>query len=98
MEISKIDNSEVRLKMQSLDVVTENLNVTFEQQLLNEINHVNNKIIEAETNIDNLALGKDTNLHEVMLSIQSAKISLETIIKVRDKSLEGIHEMLRMQI
>ncbi len=98
MEISKIDISEVLLNKQSLDSVTENLNVTFEQQLFNEINHVNNKIIEAETNIDNLALGKDLNLHEVMLSIQSAKISLETLIKVRDKSLEGIHEILRMQI
>lgn len=98
MEISKIDNSEVLLNKQSFDFVTENLNVTFEQQLFNEINHVNNKIIEAETNIDNLALGKDSNLHEVMLSIQSAKISLETLIKVRDKSLEGIHEILRMQI
>ena len=98
MEISKIDISEVLLNKQSLDSVTENINVTFEQQLFNEINHVNNKIIEAETNIDNLALGKDLNLHEVMLSIQSAKISLETLIKVRDKSLEGIHEILRMQI
>lgn len=98
MEISKIDNSEMLLKNQSFDPVTENINVSFEQQLFNEINHVNNKIIEAETNIDNLALGKDLNLHEVMLSIQSAKISLETIIKVRDKALEGIHEILRMQI
>lgn len=98
MEISKIDNSEMLLINQSFDPVAENINVSFEQQLFNEINHVNNKIIEAETNIDNLALGKDLNLHEVMLSIQSAKISLETIIKVRDKALEGIHEILRMQI
>lgn len=98
MEISKIDNSEMMINKQTFDSVTENANISFEQHLFNEINHVNDKIIEADTNINNLALGRDLNLHEVMLSIQSAKISLETLIKVRDKTLEGIHEILRMQI
>lgn len=97
MEINKIEiGNEINQLSQNMGNSAPD--ISFEEQLFNEISNVNNNIVNAEENIQNLALGKNENLHEVMLSIQSAKLSLEMLMKVRDKTLEGVHEILRMQI
>lgn len=98
MEINKIELVGDLTELVTSDTRNSVENVSFEEHLFNELNQVNNSIVNAEDNIKDLALGKNANLHEVMLSIQKAKLSLEMLMKVRDKALEGIHEVLRMQI
>lgn len=98
MEISKIESINAVTQQFASDTRNTVADVSFEEHLFNELSNVNNNIVNAEENIQDLALGKNTNLHEVMLSIQKAKLSLEMIMKVRDKALESVHEVLRMQI
>lgn len=81
----------------SKSVDTQSTN-NFENVLLNEINNVNDKIITAEQNVTDLAMGKTTNIHEVMLSINEAKLSLQMMMEVRNKALEGLHDILKMQV
>lgn len=71
---------------------------SFDSYFMNEINNVNNKIINAENNVTNLATGESTNIHEVMLSINEAKLSLQMMMQVRNKTLESLQEILRMQV
>lgn len=97
MEINKIDLGSIAEQL-STDTRNTVANVSFEERLFDELNNVNTNIANAENNIEDLALGKNANLHEVMLSIQKAKLSLEMLMKVRDKTLESVHEILRMQI
>lgn len=97
MEINKIELGSF-IEQNSVNNMNPVGNVSFQDQLSEEINNVSNNIVNAEQNINDLAMGKNANLHEVMLSIQTAKLSLEMLMNVRDKTLESVHEILRMQI
>ena len=97
MEINKIELGSF-IEQNSVNNMNPVGNVSFQDQLSEEINNVSNNIVNAEKNINDLAMGKNANLHEVMLSIQTAKLSLEMLMNVRDKTLESVHEILRMQI
>lgn len=98
MEINNVETISSLAKQDILNA-DNNLNgASFETSLMDELNNVNNNIVTADKNIKDLALGENKNLHEVMLSIQNAKLSLEMLMKVRDRALEGIHEILRMQV
>lgn len=63
-----------------------------------QINVVNNQIQTAEVEVVKLAAGQSGNLHEVMLSLEKAKLSFELMMQVRNKLLEGYQEVMRMQI
>jgi len=73
-------------------------NADFGSYLLDEINTVNNKIVNADNNVADMAMGKNGNIHEVMLSISEAKLSLQMMMEVRNKVLESLQEIMRMQV
>jgi len=73
-------------------------NADFGNYLLDEINTVNNKIVNADNNVADMAMGKNGNIHEVMLSISEAKLSLQMMMEVRNKVLESLQEIMRMQV
>jgi len=62
---------------------------------LKELNH---QLGEADTQLKMLATGETTNIHQVMLSLEKAKTSFELTLQVRNKLLEGYHDIMRMQI
>ncbi len=98
MEINNISNTTLNFKVTSPEAESASNGVSFAKHLFDELENVNDKIVTAENNIKQLAIDKNANLHEVLLSIKSAKTSLEMIMNVRNKALEGLHEVLRMQI
>lgn len=70
----------------------------FEEILMNEINNVDFKLKNADQSVLELATNKNTNVHDVMLSIQDAKLSLQLFMKVRDSALESLQDILKMQV
>lgn len=70
----------------------------FDDWLQAQINEVNRQILSSEAKVRDLALGEQGNLHEVMISLEKAKLSFELILAVRNKSLEAYQELMRMQI
>jgi flagellar hook-basal body complex protein FliE len=70
----------------------------FSVWLQQQINAVNSQIQAAETQVTQLATGQSENLHQVMLSLEKAKLSFELMLQVRNKLLEGYQEVMRMQI
>lgn len=98
MEINDISNTILNFKVISPEAEDTSGGVSFAKHLFDELNNVNEKIVTAENNIKQLAIDKNANLHEVLLSIKSAKTSLEMIMNIRNKALEGLHEVLRMQV
>jgi flagellar hook-basal body complex protein FliE len=70
----------------------------FSVWLEQQINAVNTQIQTAETQVTQLAAGQTDNLHQVMLSLEKAKLSFELMLQVRNKLLEGYQEIMRMQI
>lgn len=66
----------------------------FEQQL----GRVNQDLAAAETSLQKLASGEPVALHDVMISLETARISVQTMIQVRNRLVEAYQEVMRMQI
>jgi flagellar hook-basal body complex protein FliE len=48
--------------------------------------------------IKELQSGQAKNLHEVMISVEKADISLKMLVQFRNKALQAYEEVMRMQI
>lgn len=70
----------------------------FSSWLNQQIAEVNDQIQVADRQVNRLAAGQADNLHDVMLSLEKAKMSFELMLQVRNKVLEGYQEIMRMQI
>lgn len=71
---------------------------SFQNWLAQEMNSVNQQIQGSEVQIQQLATGEQDNLHQVMLSLEKAKLGFELALQVRNKLLEGYQEIMRMQV
>lgn len=52
----------------------------------------------ADTLMQQLATGEDVEIHEVMIAMEEADVSLRVTMAVRDKLIESYQEVMRMQI
>lgn len=75
-----------------------NSNGNFEDILKNAIDKVNDKQIEADNSTQELMTGEATDIHQVMLTTEEAKISLELAVQIRNKLVDAYQEIMRMQI
>jgi flagellar hook-basal body complex protein FliE len=66
--------------------------------LSKEMNAVNQQIQNSDIQVQQLATGETDNLHQIMLSLEKAKLGLELVVQVRNKLLEGYQDILRMQV
>lgn len=99
MEISSITGLNIEALMaDKLESSTMKPGVSFDNYLTDEINNVNNNIIKADESLADFAAGKTSNIHEVLLSIEEAKLSFQMILQVRNKVVESMQEVLRMQV
>ena len=70
----------------------------FSGWLAKELGSVNDKIVNADTMLQRLATGEADNLHQVMVSLEEAKVSFQLMVQVRNKLLEAYQDILRMQV
>jgi flagellar hook-basal body complex protein FliE len=59
---------------------------------------LNGELQQAERGVQALAAGAAPNLHEVMMQMEQAKLSLQLMVQVRNKLLDAYQELVRMQI
>ncbi|WP_172200449.1 flagellar hook-basal body complex protein FliE [Niveibacterium sp. COAC-50] len=52
----------------------------------------------AEGSLQRMAAGEPQELHEVMIDLERARLSVLTLIQVRNKALEAWQELTRMQV
>lgn len=70
----------------------------FSERLQAELASANTKLQVAETELRDLATGKQGNIHHVMLALEDARLSFQLLVQVRNKVLESYQELLRMQV
>lgn len=71
----------------------------FAQALKSAIDQVNQAQQQAQGMAQNFSAGDtDTNLHEVMLSLQKANISFQEMIQVRNKLVSAYQDVMNMQV
>lgn len=71
---------------------------SFESVLKNSLDKLNEKQIEADNITNEFIAGGDVEVHEMMLSMEEAKMSLQLAIQVRNKVVDAIKELTNMQL
>lgn len=72
--------------------------VPFENFLVDNLMQTNEKLNTAEAGLKDLALGRANNLHQTMLTLEEAKLSLQMMEQVRNRVMGAWQELLREQI
>lgn len=80
------------------EVKTDNNNADFGSVLLDKLNNVNDQQINAENVTEDFLKGGDTDIHDVMLSTEEARLSLDLAVQIRNKVMDAYQELNKMQI
>ena len=70
----------------------------FSNWLIRQVNELDTKLSDADMQVRQLAVGDNTNIHQVMISIEKARLSLELVVQVRNKVLEAYQSLMQMQV
>ena len=70
----------------------------FSAYLGEKINNVNSSIVKADQAVADVTTGRSRNLHEMMLALNKADLSLRMLTKVRNKALDAYMELMRLSI
>ena len=71
---------------------------SFESVLKNSLDKLNEKQIDADNITNEFIAGGDVEVHEMMLSMEEAKMSLQLAIQVRNKIVDAVKELTNMQL
>jgi flagellar hook-basal body complex protein FliE len=70
----------------------------FSKVIQSAINQTVNAESASNRAIESLNSGESENLHDVMISVEKADISLKMLVQFRNKALQAYDEVMRMQI
>ncbi|MGB3212377.1 MAG: flagellar hook-basal body complex protein FliE [Desulforhopalus sp.] len=70
----------------------------FGDMLTSMMSKVNASQISGDQAIEKLQTGEATHLHEVMIAVEEADVSLRMLVQMRNKALTAYEEIMRMQI
>ncbi|MBW1635833.1 MAG: flagellar hook-basal body complex protein FliE [Deltaproteobacteria bacterium] len=71
---------------------------SFGELLSSTLESANSTQLTADKAIENFVTGDAKHLHEVMISVEEADISLRMLVQIRNKALTAYEEIMRMQI
>lgn len=71
---------------------------TFGEILQGVIHDVNQLQIEADQSINDLATGKQTDIHQTMIAVEKAGISFELLMQIRNKIIAAYETIMRTQV
>jgi len=66
--------------------------------LTDSIDQVNRLQVAADSNINDLAMGKQTDIHRTMVAMEKASISFELLMQIRNKVISAYDRIMRMPI
>jgi len=71
---------------------------TFSQVLLDGIDTVNRRVVEADSLVRAFAVDDSIPLHRVTFALEEARLSLELMMQVRARLVESYQRMMEMQL
>jgi flagellar hook-basal body complex protein FliE len=70
----------------------------FGAELQSMITDVNASQVKADDAVKSFATGQNTDIHEVMLAMEQARLSMMMTVEVRNKMVEAYQEVSRMPV
>ena len=81
------------------NVATENEEkVDFSSVLQETISKVNESQVIANDTVDMFIKGEDVSMHEVMIAMNEAQMSMQMLLEVRNKVVEAYQELNRLSL
>ena len=71
---------------------------SFGSMLTDSLKQVNRLQVEADSSINDLATGKQTDIHQTMIAMEKASISFELLMQIRNKVISAYDRIMRMPI
>jgi flagellar hook-basal body complex protein FliE len=71
---------------------------SFLQRVDEGLQAVNQQILTSQSDLQHLAVGDASSLHQVMVRLEESRISLQLLLQVRNRVLEAYQDVMRMQI
>mgnify|MGYP003566094995 FL=1 len=71
---------------------------SFGKMLTDSIDQVNRLQVAADSSINDLAMGKQTDIHRTMVAMEKASISFELLMQIRNKVISAYDRIMRMPI
>lgn len=70
----------------------------FSEFIDRSLGDVNRQMLAADQAIDDLATGRNKDIHNTMIAMQKAEISFELVMQIRNKLMAAYDEIRRMSI
>lgn len=71
---------------------------SFQNVLKDSLDKLNEKQVQADEVTNDFVAGNDVDVHEMLLDMEEAKISMQLAIQIRNKVVEAVQELTRMQL
>jgi flagellar hook-basal body complex protein FliE len=71
---------------------------SFAQVIQHMLADANAQQLQADHAVQQLALGQTDNIHQVMIAIGRADLSLRTVLEIRNRLTEAYQDIMRMQV
>ena len=69
---------------------------SFGDMLGNALNDVNQLKIEADEAVNNLAAGKQKDIHQTMIDLEKADVAFQLLMQIRNKIIAAYETVMRM--
>ncbi len=70
----------------------------FKESLAQTVREIDGLQKEADQSIETMAAGEPKDVHEVMIAMEKAGISLRLMVQVRNKIMNAYEEIMRLQV
>ncbi len=91
-------NAHLKTLTQPQPSPVQGLSDKFTDFLKGSIAEVNQAQVAADRAAEQIAAGENKNLHEAMIKMEEADISLRMMVQIRNKAVEAYQEIMRMQV
>ena len=71
---------------------------SFGAQVAQGLQELNQQLLAGQVDLQKLAAGETSNLHEVMVRLEENRIALQLALQVRNRALEAYQDVMRMQV
>ena len=70
----------------------------FAERIGEGLHELNQQLLTSQVDLQRLAAGDASHLHEVMLHLEESRIGLQLMLQVRNRALEAYQDVMRMQV
>lgn len=85
-------------KKEETDFSSLGLGESFGDLLTTQVEKLNMTQLSADQMVKDFAAGKTDDLHNVMIGVEEARLSMELAVQVRNKIIEAYKELTQMQL